>query len=292
MRRGFFCTFARKLRMKAINRVYMKKILLLLSMGLLLMSTTGCVSSKKLRYFQGADSIYAEAQRIEQQYEMRLKPADQIFVKLSCDEPDLLDVFAQSKIMGSTSSGAFGGNVSTSLGTVNGFTIDNKGDVLLPVLGRVHVADLTMDECAEVIKVLVEEKAHIANPEVVVRLLNARVTVLGAIRSPGVISLTSERNTIVDIMAQCGDVDDTGLRYKVRLFRELNGKRQMYFVDLTKADVFKSPAYYVQQNDLIYVEPNKSKGVKASPIYTFMGAGSSILAAIMSVISFIYVFKK
>lgn len=269
----------------------MKKILSFLAVVLLLMSTTGCVSSKKLRYFQGADSIYAEAQRIEQQYEMRLKPADQIFVKLSCSEPELLDVFSQSRVIGSTSAGGFG-NVSTSLGTVNGFTIDNKGDVLLPVLGKVHVADLTMDECAEVIKKLVEEKAHITDPEVVVRLLNARVTVLGAIRSPGIISLTSERNTIVDIMAQCGDVDDTGLRYKIRLFREQDGKRKMYYVDLTKADVFKSPAFYVQQNDLIYVEPNKSKGVKASPLYTFMGAGSSILAAIMSVISFVFVFKR
>ena len=283
----------------------MKKIVSLLSVAILLLSTTGCVSTKKIRYFQGADSIYAEAQRIMQQYEMRLKPADQIYVKVTCSEPELLEVFRQGVVIGSTGQGSGGiGNVSSTLGSAYGFTIDNEGYVNLPKLGQIKVAGKTMDECAKLVEQRIKEKLYIADPEVTVRLLNARVTVIGAVGSDRVVSLTSERNTIIDVLAQCGDIADldilsqcgdiadTGLRQKLTLYREENGQRQKYDIDLTKADVFQSPAYYVQQNDLIYVEPNKSKSIKASPFYTFMGAGTSIMSAIMSAISLIFLIKK
>lgn len=271
----------------------MKKLTALLILVVALVATTGCVSTKKIRYFQGADTLYAQAQRIMQQYEMRLKPADQVYIKATCSEPELLDVFSQGVILGSTGRSG-GGNVSGSgtLSNINGFTVDNQGFISLPHIGKLHVMDMTTEECARLVEEKIRENGIATDPEVQVYLLNARVTVLGAVGAPRVVSLTSERNTIVDILAQCGDIGDTGLRYKIRLFREENGMRQMYFLDMTKADVFQSPAFYVQQNDLIYVEHNKSKGVKASPLYTFMGAGSSILAAIMSVISFIFVFKK
>ena len=271
----------------------MKKIVSLLSVAILLLSTTGCVSTKKIRYFQGADSIYAEAQRIMQQYEMRLKPADQIYVKVTCSEPELLEVFRQGVVIGSTGQGSGGiGNVSSTLGSAYGFTIDNEGYVNLPKLGQIKVAGKTMDECAKLVEQRIKEKLYIADPEVTVRLLNARVTVIGAVGSDRVVSLTSERNTIIDVLAQCGDIADIGLRHKVQVYREIEGKRQMYRVDMTKADVFNSPAFYVQQNDLIYVEPNKSKSIKASPFYTFMGAGTSIMSAIMSAISLIFLIKK
>ena len=271
----------------------MKKIVSLISVAILLLSATGCVSTKKIRYFQGADSLYAEAQRIMQQYEMRLKPADQIYVKVTCSEPELLDVFRQGVVIGSTSQGGGGmGNVNSTLGSAYGYTIDNEGNVNLPKLGLIAVSGKTTDECARVIEERIKERLHIADPEVTVRLLNARVTVIGAVGGPKVVSLTSERNTIVDILAQCGDIEDIGLRYKVQLYREVDGKRKMYRVDMTKADVFNSPAFYVQQNDLIYVEPNKSKSIKASPFYTFMGAATSILAAVMSAISLVFLIKR
>ena len=269
----------------------MKKIIVLLSWVMLMVSMTGCVSQKKIRYFQGADTLYAEAQRITQQYEMRLKPADQIYIKVTCSEPELLAVVSQGVAFGNNANTG-GVSYTTGLNAVNGFTIDNEGMVNLPKLGKVHVSGLTTEECAKVIEKHIIEEAQILDAEVTVYLLNARVTVIGSAGSSRVVNLTSERNTIVDILAQCGDIADTGHRYNIRLFRENDGMRKMYKVDLTKADVFQNPAYYVQQNDLIYVEPNKSKSVKSSAFYTFMSAGTSILAAIMSCISFIYIFKK
>ena len=76
----------------------MKKLISLLSIAILLLSTTGCVSTKKIRYFQGSDEIYAQAQRVMQQYEMRLKPADQVYIKLTCSDEKLLEDFAKENV--------------------------------------------------------------------------------------------------------------------------------------------------------------------------------------------------
>ncbi|MBQ8050764.1 MAG: polysaccharide biosynthesis/export family protein [Bacteroidaceae bacterium] len=268
----------------------MKKILSLLSLVILLMSTTGCVSTKKIRYFQEENDAYAQAQRIIQQYEMRLKSADQVYVKLTCSDEKLLEDFNKGVIVGSANGG--GSNMNSQLGSINGFTVDTQGDIILPMCGKLHVAGLTTEECAKLIEQRIIELGLITDPEVTVRLLNARVAVIGAVKSPGVISLTSERNTIIDILAQCGDIDDTGHRYNVRLYREENGMRKRYDLDLTKADVFQSPAFYVQQNDMIYVEPNKSKSVRSSAFYTFMSAAVSIFSAIMSAISIVFLYDR
>ena len=267
----------------------MKKILSLLTVSLLLISLTGCVSSKKIRYFQGADEAYAQAQRVLQQYEMRLKPADQVYIKLTCSDEKLLEDFSKGVVVGSAT-GA-GQSMNSQLGSINGFTLDSKGDIVLPLIGKLHIAGLTTEECAALIEQHIIDKGLITDPEVTVRLLNARVAVVGAVKSPGVVSLTSERNTIVDVLAQCGDIDDVGHRYTVRLFREENGTRREYLLDMTKSDVFQSPAYYVQQNDMIYVEPNKSKSIRSSAFYTFMSAGVSILSAIMSALALVFLIK-
>lgn len=178
------------------------------------------------------------------------------------------------------------------MSNVYGYTLDNEGFLNLPAVGKVYVNNMTVDEAAATIEKAIMNTNDIKDPKVTVRLLNARVAVLGAVSRPSVVSLTSERNTVVDILAQCGDVDDTGLRKKIRLYREQDGQRKVYEMDLTSANIFDSPAYYVQQNDLIYVEPNKSKSIKTSAFYTFLGAGSSILGLIASVTSLVLVLSN
>ena len=275
----------------------MKKFYSVLSVLALAAMMCSCVSTKKIVYFQGADSLYQQAQQVMQQYEMKLKPADQIMVKVTCSEPDLLSVFAQDVVMG-TSGGQGGGSSnlnssgSGSMSNAYAYTITNDGYVILPSIGKVSVAGLTTVDAAKVIEEKITEVNHISDPDVTVMLLNARVAVLGAVKSPHVVNLTSERNTILDILSQCGDIADTGLRQKIKLFREVDGQRMMYEMDLTKSDVFNSPAYYVQQNDLIYVEPNKSQSIKSSAFYTFLGAGSSILGVIASVVALVFAVKK
>ena len=271
----------------------MKKLSCITTVILMIVSliTTSCVSQKKLVYFQGADELYAQAQKISQQYEMRLKPADQILVKITCPDKELLEVFAQDVTMGTA--GNYGSTYAN--GTVSnsyGFTVTNEGYVILPAVGKVYVDNMTTEEAARAIENMVKEKNLILEPEVTVRLMNARVTVIGAAKQCHVVNLTSERNTIVDVLAQSGDLSEMSKRQNIKLFREVNGERTMYNIDLTKVDVFKSPAFYVQQNDMIYIEPNKSLGVKSSSFYTFLGAGATILGLISSITALAISIKK
>jgi polysaccharide export outer membrane protein len=274
----------------------MKRFMLFASTAMLLvasMLSTSCVSQKKLVYFQGAETLYAQAQTIAQQYEMRLKPADQILIKIttSDSEPALLEIFARDVTMGSfgTNNSSYnqGGTVSNSYG----YTVTNDGYVILPAIGRVYVDNMTCEEAARTIEDKVKALKLIKDPEVTVRLQNARVTVIGAVKAPKTVNLTSERNTIIDVLAQCGDLSTASLRKNVKLFRETNGKRQMYTIDLTDVDIFNSPAFYVQQNDMIYVEPNKSLGVQSSAFYTFLSAGASILGLASSIVALVLSIK-
>lgn len=266
-----------------INKLFVPAFVAVLALSL-----GSCVSTKKIVYFQGSDSLFSEVQRIAQQYEMKVKPADNILVKVTCDDPELLAVFAQDVTMGmagtSTNISQAGGS---GVNNVYGYTVNNDGNVVLPVIGSVAVAGHTTEECAKLIEEKIREKQLIKNPDVTVRLLNARVAVVGAVRKPGMVNLTSERNSIIDVLAAVGDVDDDGLKQNIKLFREENGERKMYTVDLTRADIFTNPAFYVQQNDMVYVEPNKSKSIKSSPFYTYLSAGGSVLGVISAIVSII-----
>ena len=269
----------------------MKKSLSIVLAVVTLVMLTGCVSTKKIVYFQETDDVFREGQQIMQQYEMRLKPADQILVKVTCSEPQLLEIFAQDVTMGSTGNTS---NISNAGSLTNsyGYTVSGEGNVVLPAVGSVHVAGLTSEQTARVIEERIVNANLIKDPEVTVRLLNARVAVLGAVKNPQVVNLTSERNTVLDILSQCGDIGDTGLRQNITLYREENGVRKKYPIDLTSADVFTNEAFYVQQNDLIYVEPNKSQSIKSSAFYTFLGAGSAILGVISSVLAIVVLATK
>lgn len=262
--------------------------LLLAVMAVLMMSS--CVSTKKIVYFQDPEQVFQQGQQILQQYEMKLKSADQVLVKVTCSEPELLTIFAQDVTMGSSNANTSNMGGST-MGNVYGYTISNEGSITLPAVGVVEVAGLTTEQAARRIEERIKGKNLINDPEVTVRLLNARVAVLGAVKSPQVVNLTSERNTILDVLAQCGDIADTGLRQKITLYRDENGVLKKYPIDLTTTDVFKNPAYYVQQNDLVYVEPNKSQTVKSSAFYTFLGAGASIVGVIASVVALVFAIK-
>ena len=269
-----------------------RNIITSLLMAMLMM--TSCVSTKKIVYFQDPQEIFREGQQIMQQYEMRLKPADQVLVKVTCSEPELLTIFAQDVMMGTaaTAQSASGLSGAGNMTNAYGYTVSNEGVITLPAVGPVSVAGLTTDEAAKRIEQGIIEAKLIKDPEVTVRLLNARVAVLGAVKAPQVVNLTSERNTVLDILSRCGDVADTGLRQNVTLYREEDGVIKKYPIDLTSVEVFKNPAYYVQQNDMIYVEPNKSQTVKISAFYTFLGAGASIISVVSAIVTIVMVAVK
>ena len=268
----------------------MKKLTTLACVAVVMASMSSCVSDKKIIYFQGSEEMFAEDQAIAQRYEMHIKPADQIMIKVTCEDPTLLDVFSNDVMMG-----AGGGSQRSSYSSISsasggmsnayGYTVTNEGTVRLPGVGVVKVSGLTCEESAKVIEEQIKSIQKIKAPQVTVRLLNARVTVLGAAKAPKVVNLTSERNSVLDVLAQCSDVADASLRQKVTLIREEDGMRKKYDLDLTQADIFNSPAYYVQQNDMIYIQPSKAQNVRSSAFTTFLSAGASIVSFIASLAS-------
>ena len=141
-------------------------------------------------------------------------------------------------------------------GETSAYTIDSEGNIDFPVLGKLHVAGLTKQEVATLVKQRLVESDQVKNPVVTVEFANLAFSVLGEVKNAGKYPITRNRTTILDAISMAGDLTITGLRDSVYVIREADGKRLAYTVDLRSKDVFTSPVYYVKQNDVIYVRPN------------------------------------
>ena len=265
----------------------MKKI----NFGLLLfilLTGTSCISSKKMIYLQGVDSLTNPAQVIQQDYELRIKPDDQLYIMVSSKEPELLTPFANTQILGSSTSG--GG---TNIQETTGVQVDNNGKIDVPILGEIQVAGLTRLQLADEIKKRLEEGQYIKDPTVSVRIKGLKISVMGEVGSPGVHEMAGDRITLLEALSMAGDLTPTAKRTNILVLREEEGKRHTYTVDLTSGrDVLESPCYYLQQNDVVYVEPNKSINVKGSSALSYLGAGASIISVLASIVSLIVVLSK
>ena len=261
----------------------MKSLRILLAIATVLL-LTGCVSQKKIVYFQGSDAIYSSPQSIAQSYRMAIQPADRLSLSITCSEPKLLAGSASNVTIGTNEATRTSGNNNE---IYTGYTVDKDGYVTLPMIGKLKAQGKTEEEFARTVENAIIAAGIVTDPQVTVKFTNARVSVLGAVNKPGSIPLNSQRTSVLDVLASAGDISDNGLKTNVQLYRELDGKREMYVLDLTQADVFNSPAFYVQQNDMIYVSPNKAAGVKNSPFFTFWGASASIASVVISLTSLI-----
>lgn len=229
----------------------MKKHLLLTAVAVVMLA--GCKTQREVTYFQ--DLKVNSPQLIDSIGTVRMEPDDQISIIVSCKEPQLAALYnlvrAQSRI-GSSSQGSG----SSSNGEISAYTIDNNGNIDFPVLGKLHVAGLTKQEVADLVKRRLVESDQVKDPIVTVEFANLAFSVLGEVNSAGKYPITKNRTTILDAISMAGDLSITGLRDSVFVIREADGKRTAYAVDLRSKDVFTSPVYYVKQNDVIYVRPN------------------------------------
>lgn len=254
----------------------------------ILLTGTSCISSKKMIYLQGVDSLTNPAQVIQQDYELRIKPDDQLYIMVSSKEPELLTPFANTQILGSSTSG--GG---TNIQETTGVQVDKNGKIDVPILGKIQAAGLTRLHLADEIKKRLEEGQYIKDPTVSVRIKGLKISVMGEVGSPGVHEMAGDRITLLEALSMAGDLTPTAKRTNILVLREEEGKRHTYTVDLTSGrDVLESPCYYLQQNDVVYVEPNKSINVKGSSALSYLGAGASIISVLASIVSLIVVLSK
>lgn len=226
-----------------------KNNILILLIGVFAMLFTSCRTGESLTYFQNADEV-GESIRNED-YAIEIVPADELFISVNSLVPEATAIYNLP-----LSNPAQAGSLELTTSPKNQTYIVNKdGNIQFPVLGQLHVAGMTIHELTEMLTK--EISKDVENPIVRVQLMNFRVNVLGEVKNPGQIVVTTERFSIFDALATVGDLTEYGRREKVTLIREVDGVRTYHRINLNDANVVNSPYFYLQQNDVIYVEPNK-----------------------------------
>jgi len=162
-------------------------------------------------------------------------------------------------------SGTVGGTMANNP-TLMGYLVDHKGDIEYPRIGTLHIEGLTKAELAEIIKSKLSDV--LTNPTVNIRFLTYKVIVLGEVANQGPITIPGERLTIMEAIGMAGGITWNGKRDNIRIIRETNGKREVGIVDLTSKDVFNSPYYNLQQNDIVIVDLNKRGRINQNEQYT------------------------
>ncbi len=252
---------------------------------------TGCVTKEKVTYMQGVDAIYSEAKTIPREYEIKIQPDDQLAISVSSQEKELLDPFANKVVIGATSSYSSGAGGSNGKAGIY-FTVDKSGVIEFPVFGLIKVEGYTRYELARLLEQRLKSGGYVSDPVVTVEIMSFKVSVMGEVGSPGIVSTTGERLSIYEAIAQAGDIKPTGLRKNVLVFREQNGKYQSFRIDLSRAEnTFKSPVYYLKQNDVIYVEPNGAARVDGSPVYKYLSAFGAIMGLISTITAIVLLGK-
>lgn len=260
----------------------MKRFMILMAAGACILLGS-CTSSKKLVYLQTSKNEVVENQAVAHPYQLKIQNDDLLYILLSSKDAELVEPFKNSTLLGSSTQ--------SSTGNTLGFLVDGDGYISIPSLGKIYVRGLSCTELASKIEQELVKGNFIKDPVVSVRLGNFKVTVLGEVNTPGAIEVDGNRLTILEAISRCGDLKPTGKRKNIKILREQDGKQNIYEIDLTKADITSSPYYYLCQNDVIYVEPNKSLGTKSSPWSTIIGVGGTVLSLVISIITLATVTK-
>lgn len=218
------------------------------------LSSCSSTTYKNINYIQDIQNDTTWATVVNTGIE--IKPKDQLSIVVSCREPQIAAQFnlstasyqAGSEITSTTGGGSY---------RILGYVVDNFGDIDFPVLGKLHVAGLTRFEVSELIKDRLASDGYLTESVVTVEFMNFKVSVMGEVQSPGTYSVSTDKINVLQALSLAKDLTIYGCRDNVTVIRELDGQHQVYKLDLRSKDFFNSPAFYLQQNDVIYVYPNK-----------------------------------
>jgi len=248
-----------------------------LALGLflgVLMMFSSCGSRKNMVYLQ-PDST--QINTLYEQYVPKIQTNDILTIVVSASDPKVTAPFNPLSSMAN-------GNLTqqTDMALRPTYTVDDDGHVILPMLGKVHVAGLTRVQAIE--KIRNELGQYIKDPGVNINFNNFRVSVLGEVARPGSFIMPTERVTVLEALGMAGDLTIRGVRENVMIIREVNGQKTTHRLDLTQQNTLNSPYYYLAQNDVIYVEPNKSQ-INNSKLGSNTNVIISIAGLLITVIS-------
>lgn len=238
---------------------------------------TSCVSNKKIAYFQDIQTVnQAELENAAKFTEPVIQTDDILSINVFTLNPQSGAIINQA-----SSTPVLGGSANTAVAAsqVTGFLVDKNGDIELSLVGKIKVAGLTTYEARELVREKVS--AFYQKPNVQLRFANFKVSVLGEVSAPSTYTLPNEKVTIMDALSLAGDLTIYGKRDNILIVRDNNGKKEYARLNLNSSEIFNSPFYYLKQNDVVYVEPNKRK-VSASN--TAQIQTISVIASVLSVI--------
>ncbi len=230
-----------------------------------------CSTPKNVAYFQNAEDIRGMALQNEQP--LRLRPKDKINIVVNTSDPMLVSQFNLTaatntmRSLGTTESPllTMGNAGGSSAAQILAYTVDEQGDINFPVLGKVAVAGKTRQEVAAYLYNRLVDRELIKDPIVTVEYVNLGVNVLGEVNRPGRIDIQKDYFTILDAITFAGDLTINGQRENVMVMREVDGEDQTFVINLCdRQDMLSSPAYYLQQNDVVYVTPNPKRRREAN----------------------------
>lgn len=209
--------------------------------------------TNNVSYFQDMVNEVNVLDKVENNYEVTITNDDLLSISVSSIDPNAISIFN----LPVTSYLQPGVSEVSATPVLQSYLVDSNGYIDYPVLGRIKVCGLTRFELSEYLKKEISRYAK--DPIVTVNIMNFKISVLGEVARPRTISITNERMSILDAIGMAGDLTINGNRERVLLIRDNNGKKEYHVFNLTSSEIFKSPYFYLKQNDIIYVEPNKAK---------------------------------
>lgn len=262
--------------------MFFKKRIIYLLLVLAMMSS--CVSRKHLAYFQSITAESAEEinKHTHPQPEPFVKVNDALIITVTALDMEAVLPYNLPSVSHTNPTS----EIEPTTQTYQYYTVDSQGDIDFPILGKLHVAGLTKSEVINMIQDRL--KGQILDPIVTVRFLNAKVTVLGEVRNPGSYPLNNGGMTLLEALGAAGDLTQYGKRDNILIARENNGRLEFARLSLNTDEVFKSPYFYLQQNDVVVVEPNQARSTSNQTIglwLSMIGTLSSAATVIVSVMS-------
>ncbi len=262
----------------------MNRFLSILSLTFLLFS---CSTYKEVVYLQ--DVTDGEVTTLGKAQEITIQPSDILSISVNAaeSEKELVQPF---NIIPLVPTNYTTGTVTST--PMHGYVVDPNGDIDFPTFGKIHVAGMTRNELIQFLSSKLISEGQLTRPIVAVSFLNLKVNVMGEVVRPGSYAITSNKMTLLDALSMAGDLTIYGRRDKVLIIREENGQRINAYVNLKSKNLFESPYFYLKQNDVVYVMPNKRRADQSSisPWITPILSSVGVLASIASVIvtSFYY----
>ena len=247
----------------------------------------GCAPQRDLVYFSNLDSDDVnETQVIENVVIPTIQPDDLLSIQVISLSAESNMLFNQG-VVGSLGSTVSDANRMQSRTSSEGYLVDKDGYINFPVIGKIHLGGLTKDAATDTIENILDRE-YVKDPTVNIRFLNFKITLIGEVNTPSTVTILTEKVNIMEAISLAGDLTAIGKRENVLIIREKDGKRHLIRVDLNDKNLLNSPDYYLQQNDILYVEPDRNKQVgvntnsKVDQWIKYGGVGLGLLTLIFS----------